>query len=132
MATAKKIESLENWRKSQEWSQSDLAEKLGWSQKKVSRIETGSSISPEDEEALRKLGYGGPVSKGSQSLAEIMDEIEEAVQQLAQRGIKPPTKEAAHTLRRLVAEALEAGRGSQEPLADRVERWVKAAEAIRK
>lgn len=130
MRGEKKFESLENWRKSQELSQSELANKLGINQATVSRIEKGGPCTSEIYEKLKALGFSGHIHRTD--LPGLIDMIEEAMGLLAQRGIKPPNAAKAHELRKLVAKVLEESPGSQVPLVDRVEKWIRMAEAIRK
>ncbi len=132
-------ETFEIWRISNKWSQGQLAKKLGVSQKTVSRIEGGAEPASDVEKKIRELGYKGLLGKSAATanqaseetgLVAAVDNIEAAMQLLASRGIKGATPSKAHELRRLVAKTLE--RSGPVNLANEVEEWIRAAEAIRK
>lgn len=131
MGTPKKDETLEKWRKSKGWSQSELGEKLGKKQRTVSGLENGESATPEVEAKLRELGFTGELGRRKAGLVDALDEIEGATQILAARGFAPPDPAAAHEMRKLIGLMLENSRGP-ESLADQVERVIRLAQAIRK
>ena len=55
------VETLKDWREAKDWTQEELAGKVGTNQKAYSAYETGRNKVPADiQRKIRKLGYAGP------------------------------------------------------------------------